>query len=263
LTGPFNNAGLIAITPNGQYAYVANPGNNNVIVIDINTNTIATIIADPGFNGPYGIAVAPNGQYVYVANSGSTTISIIDTATNTVVSTIDGLNSPQLIAITPSGQYAYVADYNSASVSVIDLATNTIIATPGLDSGFTQPVGVSITPDGQLAYVSNYQSTTVSVIALPVSAPANLQGFALRNKFLLQSAPINRITWNAPVLPLPTIYNVYRDAALTDLAATIPATGPLMFQEYVSPGSTQSYYVTGTDGVGVVSPAASVVITQP
>ncbi len=260
LNGPFNGGGLIAITPNGQYAYVTNSGTTTVSVIDINSNTVTDTIA--GFNGPFGIAITSDGRYVYVANGNSTTVSIIDTTTNLIVRTIDGFNQPDAIAITPSGQYAYVANSNTTTVSVVDIASNTIIAT--ID-GFSAPGGLAITPDGQLAYVSNYSSTTstLSVIALPVSAPANLQGAALRNRFLLQAKPINRVTWQAPSLPLPVTYNIYRDAALTDLAATIPATAPLVFYDYVLPGSTHSYYVTGTDGVGVVSPAASVTIMQP
>ena len=259
LTGAFNVPGLIAITPDGRYAYVTNNGSTTVSVIDTKTNTIVKTIA--GFANPYGIAITSDGRYVYVTNNPST-VSIIDTTTNRIVHTIDGFDGPVTITITPNGQYAYVPNYNSQTVSVINLATNTIISTPGLNTGFTTPSNVTITPDGQLAYVSNYEYTTLSVIALPVSAPANLQGVALRNTFLMQTEFVNKITWQAPGLPLPVTYSIYRDAELTDLAATVPATEPLMFCERVLPDSRHSYYVVGTDGVGVVSPAAVVVVTQ-
>jgi len=258
LTGAFNQPNNVVITPDGKYVYVSNAGDTTVSIIDINTNTVVNTI--DGFSLPTDMAITLDGNFIYVANFFNSSVGVINAATQTLTTTINGFDGPIAIAVTPSGKYVYVGNGNTTTVSVVDTASNSIITT--ID-GFNGPSGITITPDGQLAYVSNYSITTVSVIALPVSAPANLQGFALRNTFLLQSAPVNRITWNAPVLPLPTVYNVYRDEALTDLVATIPATAPLMFQEYVLPGSTQSYYVTGTDGVGVVSPAASVVITQP
>ena len=137
-SGPF----AIAITPNGQYAYVTNFGSNNF--------------------SPVG-----------------TTVSIVGIVSNTIVATITLGIQPAGIAITPDGSFAYVSNYSTVyngmdfsdltssqgTVNIIDLQTNTVIA-PIIGVDFS-PGAIAISPNGQFAYVSNYDSNTVSVIALP------------------------------------------------------------------------------------------------
>ena len=54
----------VAITPNGEYVYVTNGGNDSVSVINTATNTVTTTIT--GLIHPYGIALTPDGEYAYV-----------------------------------------------------------------------------------------------------------------------------------------------------------------------------------------------------
>lgn len=56
----------VAITPDGETAYVTNQGGNTVTPIDVATNTIGTPIT--GFNLPDGIAITPDGKTAYVTN---------------------------------------------------------------------------------------------------------------------------------------------------------------------------------------------------
>ena len=65
----------IAITPNGQTAYVANDGSNTVTPITISTNTAGSAITVG--SDPWGIAITPNGQTAYVANDNSNTVTPI------------------------------------------------------------------------------------------------------------------------------------------------------------------------------------------
>ncbi|WFE13720.1 beta-propeller fold lactonase family protein [Bacillus atrophaeus] len=75
----------IVITPNGNFAYVANQQSSNVYVINTQTNAVIKII--PVGLLPSGLDVSPDGQSVYVVNTNSNNISVIDTATNTVTAT--------------------------------------------------------------------------------------------------------------------------------------------------------------------------------
>lgn len=160
----------IAITPNGQYAYVANNSDNSVSVINLATSNVTTI---DGFSGPTQIAITPNGEYAYVTNSSGNSVGVINLATNNVT-TIGGFSGPVGIAIAPNGQYAYVAnnDNNSGTtVSIINLATNTITGTiPDLAA----PYGIAITPNGQYAYVTNNGGTSISVINLTTYGIVNI-----------------------------------------------------------------------------------------
>jgi YVTN family beta-propeller protein len=87
----------VVVTPNGNFAYVANELDNTVSVINTTTNTVVGAPIPVGPH-PFGVAITPNGQFVYVSNSGnlvgSNSVSVIDTTTNLVVATITVGNSP-------------------------------------------------------------------------------------------------------------------------------------------------------------------------
>ena len=151
----------VAITPDGNYAYVVNYNAGTVSVIQISTNTVTATVT-VGTN-PYAVAITPDGNYAYVANYGSNTVSVIQISTNTVTATITVGSGPSGAAITPDGNYAYVTNRGSGTVSVIQLSTNTVTATVTVKSG---PNGVRITPDGNYAYVANDNSGDVSVIQI-------------------------------------------------------------------------------------------------
>jgi DNA-binding beta-propeller fold protein YncE len=99
--------GVIAITPDGQTAYVAGNGfyseePGTVTPISTATNTAGTPITvgvDPDV-----IAITPNGKTVYVTNFGYSsgqTVTPIHTATNSAARPITVGNGPDAIAITP------------------------------------------------------------------------------------------------------------------------------------------------------------------
>jgi len=75
----------VAISPDGNTAYVANAGtSDSVSVLDTATNTVTDNILVGIGNTPYAVAVSPGGSHVYVAIGDTNTVSVIDTATNTV-----------------------------------------------------------------------------------------------------------------------------------------------------------------------------------
>jgi len=145
----------IAITPNGETAYVANGSSGTVTKIDTATNEIvATIkVGEPakeeGGDGlePCWIAITPNGQTAYVSNTQEKGVVPIDLATDAVGSVIPvpgAWPAPRGLAITPSGKTLYVAEEEGAAVVPINLATNTA-ETPIPVAG--EPDDVAIVPD--------------------------------------------------------------------------------------------------------------------
>jgi len=144
------------------FAYMAAKGADNVIPIDLSTNTRGSPISLPAGSAPSGVAITPDRKFAYVTNSGLNTVSVIDIETNTVVASVLVGTTPNTIAITPDGQFAYVTNRDSNDVSVIDTASNTVTV-------LSIPVGsipgaIAITPNGQFAYVVNMASSDVSVI---------------------------------------------------------------------------------------------------
>ena len=179
--GVGNSPAAIAITPDGNFAYVANnnddsiPGADTVSVLNLKTNTVQQTISDASFNQPYTVTINANGTKAYITNSNSTTVTIIDIATNTVIGVIDGFDGPSGFVITPDGNTAYVNNYggpggvgsgNGTTVNIVNLTTNTITGT--ITVGLA-PASLAITPDGAFVYVINYVTGnpgtgTISVI---------------------------------------------------------------------------------------------------
>lgn len=97
-TGPYG----IAVTPDGERAYVSHPGLQSVFAIDTNANQVVGSPIPVGMF-PGEIAITPDGRTAYVVNGGSNTVSAIDTRTNQVVgSPIPVGSEPYGIAIEPS-----------------------------------------------------------------------------------------------------------------------------------------------------------------
>ncbi len=85
-TGGTQSRGL-AVTPDGNFVYVANLDNSNVSVIRASDNMVVgtvTVEAEP-----HGVAVTPDGDFVYVTNANSDTVSVIRTSDNMVVDTVN------------------------------------------------------------------------------------------------------------------------------------------------------------------------------
>ena len=170
----------VAITPNGQFTYVANAyeGYSSGTVSVINTSSYKVIENITVQSSPKGVAITPNGQEAYVANYGSGTVSVINTSSYKVIENVTGQSSPEAVAITPNGQKAYVANAGSSTVSVINTSSFMVITTINVQS---TPIGVTITPNGRFAYVANVGSGTVSVI--------NTSSYKVINTITGQSSP--------------------------------------------------------------------------
>ena len=198
-----------APSPDGARVYGSRQSFDDVVVIDLLTNTVIGTIAvgdgpyGMGFTpdggklyvaneyantvkvistasdtvtatiavgaGPYGVAVNPSGKKAYIANSGAGTVSVIDTTSDTVTGTITVGTSPRSLAFSPDGTRLYVTNWTSGTVSVIDPGTDTVVATV---SGLTAPDGVDVMPDGSRVYVANYDYDAPS--CLTVINPADL-----------------------------------------------------------------------------------------
>lgn len=273
----------IAVTPDGTKAFVVDTYNFQVFVIDTNTNSLAQTITGQSLAGAYTIAITPNGSTVYVGTASVNTVVIINADTNTITGNITDLSPatliyPSDIAVTPDGTTAYVVNYEgdptgaggygTGTVSIINVATNTVtgIVTDLNPPTFYYPWGLGITPDGTKAYVVN-PNNTVSIIGLapndPVIYPPNtIAAQKTENSFLMQTDIINAISWTAPASgTTPANYKIYRDAALTQLIATVPATTLQYLDHNRQPNTSYTYYIVSVDAQGnVSSPISTTVI---
>lgn len=151
----------IAITPDGNTAYITNQLANTVSVISTASNSVTTTIT--GFNAPTGISVSPDGARAYVANKGDNTVKVVDIGTNVVLSSYpmaapSYASGPTGIAISPDGKQAYVTDSIANSVTGIGGMPMLTIAKAG--SGFgtvtSTPAGISCGTACQARFPLNY-----------------------------------------------------------------------------------------------------------
>ena len=151
----------VAITPNGEFAYVSDSPEDAVYVINTSSNKVVTEIT--GLHAPIGMAITPNGNFGYILESGYNYLEVINVSSNSLIYQIPGFSSPNGIAITPNGKLAYVTNYNSNNVSVVNLTTNSVISSFNVSS---EPYGIAINPNSKIAYVADYYAFEISVANL-------------------------------------------------------------------------------------------------
>ena len=95
--------------------------------------------------------------------------------------------------------------------------------------------------------------------------PTHLRGVQVANRFITQTDLINIITWDKPVAGIsPSAYFIYRDRALTNLAAIIPANGKLEFKDHNrKPDHLYFYFIVSVDSFGFHSPPVGIVFKGP
>jgi DNA-binding beta-propeller fold protein YncE len=133
----------IAITPNGQTAYVPEANGGGVNVVSLPSGAVTTFVSISG-GQPTSVAITPNGATSWVTTYGGHQLVPISTATNTAGTGVSISGYPTDVAITPDGKTAYVDDFNNSRVTPVTLATKTKGAAISIGS---YPIGLAITPD--------------------------------------------------------------------------------------------------------------------
>lgn len=269
ITG-LTNPDAVAVTPNGEYVYVANPTLNTVSVISTVNNTVTANI-NVGVN-PGGVAVTPNGEYVYVTNEGNTpdfettppsggSLSVISTTTNTVTATLPVGPGAVGVAFTPNGKFAYVTNAESSTVSVINTATYNVTANITVGEGTD---GVAVTPNGKYVYVTNEDNGSVSVISTATNnVTATIAGIAYpRGVAITPNGEYVYVTGDAPSPSLG--YGVVSVISTTTNTVTSNITvGSSPFGVTITPNGEYTYiacsnYAGLVNVIGIPTPTPAV-----
>jgi len=163
-----------------RLAFVSSEGENNVTVIDLNTEKVIKTL--PVGSVPHAMATTPGGR-IYVNNRGSKNLTVILSDGWTVAKTIDLPATSFQLAISPDGKTLAVAYKDVLKLSLIDTASDTIIRTidlgkvagefkaPTVKHPYWSPDGKFVyAPDsvnGAIVKVSISQGSVEKVITLP------------------------------------------------------------------------------------------------
>jgi YVTN family beta-propeller protein len=169
------NPTFVAINLTTNRIFVPTYGNNGVVVIDGNTDTVQGIRGSDGV-GTWGIAVNPNLNRVYVSNRDSGSVVTLDGNNGYYVIGeqkimpcgdrgspyslhFNPVNNKLYIACSPAGDVNQAAVYQSAASGLTRLAT-VDIGSGGRDGGG----GIAVDTATGNAFFTNSVSNTVSVI---------------------------------------------------------------------------------------------------
>lgn len=280
---------LAVFTPDGKKAYVSNAasgsGYGSVSVIDMTMSppTVVFDITDSSFVIPGGLNVTPDGTKLYVANYFSDELTVVNASNDQVLTTVTVGTSPTAVVFSSDGKTGFSSNLESNTISVFDTETNLVTRTIPLGADW-YPKSIAISYNSTL-YVDN--STANAIGFLPSSAnavtgsfptgifpggiaiksiyfsPTDVSKCQEKNVFLTQTDYVNILTWSAPTAAQAVSYNIYRDAALTDLAGSVSANGPLEFFDHNRvKGQVYTYYVVSVSENGTFSLPAQMTVSQ-
>ena len=186
----------IALSADGNTAYVALSRNNSLAVVDLREGKVAAQI--PVGVAPFAVKVSADGLRAYVSNWGgrhpkegertaktsetpalvdshgvaaSGTVSVINLQAKTVIAEVEVGLQPGGLALDEARGRLYVANANSDTVSVIDTRSLRVIETihvrpdPSLPFG-SMPNALALTPDGNALFVANGGNNAIAVIRI-------------------------------------------------------------------------------------------------
>jgi YVTN family beta-propeller protein len=150
-------SGALAISADGTRLYVADADNNQLLIVDPSTRTVAKTVAVG--KEPTRVVVAADGR-VFVSNSQDRSVSVIDPKTGAETKRIAVGTEPTGMAFTADGKTLLVANRTNATVSVVDVPSLAVRSTIPTEA---DPSGVAVLPDGRV-YVTHVRSGNVSIL---------------------------------------------------------------------------------------------------
>lgn len=291
-----HNTGQVTINPNGTTVYFTSNDNDAVFTVDIATLVVGTVpfsffVAD--------FAVTPDGKTGYAASGSTSEVVPVDLTTFAMGTPIPVANTSVFIAISPDqapiasftvtpALSGFPSTFDaSASVSPVGtivsylwdfgdgnlVETSTPIETHTYAASGNYTVTLTVTNSAGTSTTQVFTGQTMSRNGGPSAEtsqivqistlfpPQNVRGFQVENRFLMQDELRNVIVWEAPTTGIPPVaYNIYSDAALTDLVAIVPANGRLDFVQHNVHERSYTYYLISVDALGDVSLPVSVTI---
>lgn len=166
---------MVAVTPDGKHAYVANIVPGTVSAIDVTTRELVTNIQIG--KGHEGLDVSPDGREVWAGNRETHQLTIIDTEEHEQVAQIPCGQLPFRVKFTPDGSKVIATCAVTNDVAIFDakerkevgrvaMTEHNVKAMPGANSDKGIPLGIIVSGDSRYAFVTNINADSVAVIDL-------------------------------------------------------------------------------------------------
>ena len=170
---------MVALSPNGKRAYVANIRSGSVSVLDLEKGERIKNIETGA--GAEGIAAHPTRPEVWITNRAADSVSVLDTNKLVITKTIVCGKFPIRVAFNKSGTFALVTCPRSGDIAVIDVESRKEIRRIDMGRGKQDdgekrlfrgqfppgsPAPIGILVAGSRAFVANTFADQISVVDL-------------------------------------------------------------------------------------------------
>ena len=152
---------MVVLSPNGEWAYIADRGAAAVTIVDTRKLVVEKHI--PAGDGVEGIALSSDGKWLLVGNRKANDIQLFDAPGRRSVASIKVAADPVRVAISADGTRALVPHRGSSEVHLVDLPGRVVLAR--IRTG-KEPGGAIFLPGGKQAVVANTGEGTISILDL-------------------------------------------------------------------------------------------------
>ena len=166
---------MVAVSPDGARAYVANIGSGSLTAIDLRGGGKLGDVATG--RGSEAVAVTPDGREVWVGAREDGHVTVVDARTLAVTARVQLPGIPIRVAIAPDGGTAFVTCAGTSELVALDTETRREKTRRKIDvplaagaaqrpfarlaAGSALPVGLLVSPDGRSVYVAATMGDTV------------------------------------------------------------------------------------------------------
>lgn len=180
----------IAVSSNGNYAYVTTYTNNGIAVLDMtdpeNPSIIGTLTDATNLANAWHIALSSDDQYAYVTTLSANRLTVVDISDPTApsvagsVQDATNLNNAWGVAVDPVyGNYVYVTANSGARLTVVSVTTKTAPTVHGSVNDATNLAGasgVSVEAAGTYVYVAAATNHVLNVVDVSTPSSPSLTG---------------------------------------------------------------------------------------
>ncbi|WP_310535170.1 cytochrome D1 domain-containing protein [Novosphingobium sp.] len=156
---------MLAVSPDGRRAHVANILSGSVTVIDLDRMVKLRDIATGG--NPEAIAITRDGKDLWVGDHSGPRVRVIDLATGKLAATLPTDPFAIRLAMTPDGKTAVASNFQSGTLSLFDVRSRRPLRTIKLSgSAKAMQVTIAISNNSRLAYVAETGSDQIAEVDL-------------------------------------------------------------------------------------------------
>ena len=163
---------MVALSPDGQVAYLTKIQAGTVSRIDLATGARVERAAGKGAEG---VAARPDGAEVWVTNREDGTLTVHDPRTLAIRRRMSSKGFPIRVTFAADGTFAFVAHARAATLAVFNARTKVPLATvplsredmtyqPTMLGHAALPIGVVVAPDRPRAYVAISGGDRIAVV---------------------------------------------------------------------------------------------------